>query len=114
MQTDFAVVLVDVVAPAAEAPAEQACFALARLIRGCPRSERTPVLFLAASLPTADMLQRGHALGDVDWHLKPLGAPVLAARVQLFCKAAQRYAAEYASIYNTLQPLIKAFGYDAA
>lgn len=26
----------------------------------------------------------------------------------------QRYAAEYASIYNTLQPLIKAFGYDAA
>jgi len=82
LQADFAVILLDVRMP------EMDGFEAARLIRGRPRSRRTPILFLTAY--SDERLFRGYELGAVDFLYKPIVAEVLRSKVAVFAELARK------------------------
>src|SRR6185436_16896388 len=77
LQTDFAVILLDVNMPGLDG------FETAALIRQRKRSEHTPIIFLTA-FPDDTHAVRGYSLGAVDYILTPVVAEVLRAKVSVF------------------------------
>jgi PAS domain S-box-containing protein len=75
---DFAVILLDVVMPGIDG------FETAKLIRSNARSRFTPIIFLTANDIERPDLERGYALGAVDFLVKPIMAVVLRAKVRGF------------------------------
>jgi PAS domain S-box-containing protein len=76
LQTDFAVILLDVNMPLMDG------FQTASLIRGRPRTEKTPIIFLTAVNETG--LSQGYSLGAVDYIRMPVEPAVLKAKVRVF------------------------------
>ena len=73
LDDDYAAILMDVQMPGMDG------FETAELIRQRDRSKHTPILFLTAFQSTEAQIQRGYALGAVDFLSKPIvadGAPV--------------------------------------
>ena len=84
---DFALVLLDVRMPGMDG------FETARLIHACPRSQRTPVIFLTGAYEDMASVMRGYAAGAVDYVVKPVLPEVLRSKVavfvDLYCKSAE-------------------------
>jgi PAS domain S-box-containing protein len=78
LKNDFAVILLDVLMPLMDG------FETARLIRGRDASRHTPIIFLTAAGSDLAMVERGYAVGAVDYLVKPLNADVVKAKVAVF------------------------------
>ncbi len=78
LQTDFAVILLDVNMPGLDG------FETAALIRQRKRSEHTPIIFLTAVSDTETHVSRGYSLGAVDYILAPILPDVLRTKVSVF------------------------------
>lgn len=76
LQKEFAVILLDVNMPLMDG------FQTASLIRGRPRTEKTPIIFLTAVNETG--LSQGYSLGAVDYIRMPVEPEVLKAKVRVF------------------------------
>jgi len=77
LRNDFAVILLDVNMPILDG------FETAALIRGRPRSEHTPIIFITAHQDETHVA-RGYQLGAVDYILTPVVPDVLRAKVGVF------------------------------
>jgi hypothetical protein len=84
LRQDFAVILLDVCMP------EMDGFETAALIRGRPRFEKTPIIFVTAYNATDLDRLKGYGLGAVDYLLLPVIPEVLKAKVNVFVDLAQQ------------------------
>ena len=84
LDDDFAAILMDVQMPGMDG------FEAAELIRQRDRSKHTPILFLTAFQSTDAQIDRGYALGAVDFLSKPIVPPVLRAKVAVFVELFQK------------------------
>ncbi len=75
LRDDFALILLDVVMPDMDG------FETAALIRGHPRLERTPIIFLTAFSPSEMDRLKGYELGAVDFVFAPIVPEILRAKV---------------------------------
>ena len=75
---DFALILLDVNMPVMDG------FELATVIRGRPRSARTPIIFITAAAETDTQARRGYALGAVDFVHVPILPEILKAKAEVF------------------------------
>jgi CheY-like chemotaxis protein len=75
---EFAVVLLDVQMHGLDG------FETAKLMRSRPAARHTPIIFLTAYETDRDQLERGYALGAVDFLVKPLVPVILRAKVAEF------------------------------
>ncbi len=80
----FALVILDVHMPGLDG------FETARLIRERPRTRHIPIIFATAFDQTDERVLRGYGIGAVDFLFKPLQAPVLRAKVQVFVELFER------------------------
>jgi PAS domain S-box-containing protein len=78
LDDDYAVVLLDVLMPDLDG------FETAELIRGRERSRKTPIIFLTAAQRDEVEINRGYALGAVDFIVKPCDPVVLRSKVAVF------------------------------
>jgi serine phosphatase RsbU (regulator of sigma subunit) len=76
LQRDFAAVLMDVNMPGMDG------LETAALIRGRPRSQHTPIIFITAYEDT-ERLFRGYELGAIDYLIKPIIPAVLRGKVSV-------------------------------
>src|SRR5439155_20205122 len=84
LRQDFAVILLDVNMPGMDG------FETAELIRGRPRFEKTPIIFVTAYNTTDLDRLKGYGLGAVDYLLLPIIPEVLKAKVNVFVELAQQ------------------------
>jgi CheY-like chemotaxis protein len=75
MQTDFAVILMDVMMPGMNG------IETAELIQKRDRSKHTPVIFLTAGGKNETEMFQGYAVGAIDYLLKPIRPAVLRSKV---------------------------------
>jgi two-component system, cell cycle sensor histidine kinase and response regulator CckA len=75
---DFALAILDVQMP------EMDGFELAALMRGCERTQHTPIIFLTAGSSAENMVFKGYESGAVDYIVKPYNAAILLAKVEVF------------------------------
>jgi signal transduction histidine kinase/DNA-binding response OmpR family regulator len=78
LERDFAVILLDIQMPGLDG------FETARLIRARPKSRYTPIIFLTAFQYSETDVERGYALGAVDFLFKPMSVTVLKSKVSVF------------------------------
>jgi PAS domain S-box-containing protein len=78
LKHDFAVILLDVYMPGMDG------FETAALIRQCPTSEHTPIIFVTSIDSTENHISRGHSLGAVDYLTTPIIPEVLRTKVSVF------------------------------
>jgi PAS domain S-box-containing protein len=78
LRDEFAVILLDVNMPQLDG------FQTASLIRGRPRSEKTPIIFMTAVNDLESGTARGYSLGAVDYIHLPVAPEVLRAKVSVF------------------------------
>src|SRR5213593_2582243 len=84
LRQDFAVILLDVCMP------EMDGFETAGLIRGRPRFEKTPIIFVTAYNTTDLDRLKGYGLGAVDYLFLPVIPEVLKAKVTVFVELARQ------------------------
>lgn len=84
LQIDFAVILLDVMMP------EMDGFEVARLIRQRGRNAAIPIIFLTAIATEFRLMQKGYAVGAVDYLQKPLDPDVVKAKVAVFVELHRR------------------------
>ncbi|MEO5767814.1 MAG: PAS domain S-box protein, partial [Polyangia bacterium] len=84
LKHDFAVILMDVLMPTMDG------FETASLIRTREASKHTPIIFLTAAGFDVDMVDRGYAVGAVDYLVKPLNPDVVTAKVAVFVDLFQK------------------------
>jgi len=78
LQTDFAVILLDVSMPIMDG------FETAALIRKRPSSEHTPIIFVTSINSSENHIAKGYSLGAVDYMLTPIMPDVLRSKVAVF------------------------------
>jgi signal transduction histidine kinase len=83
LEDDFALILLDVQMPGMDG------LETAELIRGRPRSQRTPIIFLTAYDPSEPQIFKGYSLGAVDYLHKPIVPDVLRSKAAVFVQLAQ-------------------------
>jgi signal transduction histidine kinase len=83
LDDDFALILLDVQMPGMDG------LETAELIRGRPRSQRTPIIFLTAYDPSELQMFKGYSLGAVDYLHKPIVPEVLRSKAAVFVQLAQ-------------------------
>jgi signal transduction histidine kinase len=83
LEDEFALILLDVQMPGMDG------LETAELIRGRPRSQRTPIIFLTAYDPSEPQVFRGYSLGAVDYLHKPIVPDVLRSKAAVFVQLAQ-------------------------
>jgi PAS domain S-box-containing protein len=85
LRQDFAAILLDVNMPDMDG------FEVARLIRGHPRLERTPIIFVTgAEVSTLDQL-KGYEVGAIDYISVPIIAEILRSKVAVLVELHQRH-----------------------
>jgi signal transduction histidine kinase/DNA-binding response OmpR family regulator len=103
MDQDFSVILLDVNMPVLDG------FELAALIRSRGRTAETPIIFITAHSPTDDFVERGYALGAVDYIFSPVVPTILRAKVDVFVELHNRrkqLEQRGALLENTLRSLL--------
>ncbi|WP_380871760.1 hypothetical protein ACFB49_27140 [Sphingomonas sp. DBB INV C78] len=78
LREQFAVILLDVYMPDMDG------YETAQLIRSRDQTRRIPIIFLSAVNKEAQHLQRGYAMGAVDYVFKPVEPLVLRSKVSVF------------------------------
>ena len=78
LQRDVAIILLDVQMPDIDG------YELAGLVRQREKSRSTPIIFITAHDRDSDEINRGYALGAVDFVFKPIEPVVLRAKVAVF------------------------------
>lgn len=78
LDTDFAVILLDVQMPEIDG------FETAALIRQRKKTEHTPIIFVTAISQSDQHVSAGYALGAVDYIFKPVVAEILRSKVSVF------------------------------
>ena len=76
LSSDYAVILMDVQMPGLDG------FATASLIRRREKSREIPIIFLTAISKTAEHLNRGYAIGAIDYVFKPFHPEILRAKIR--------------------------------
>src|ERR1700733_452660 len=85
LKQDFAAILLDVSMPDMDG------FEVARLIRGHPRLERTPIIFVTgAEISTLDQL-KGYEVGAIDYVSVPIVSEILRSKVAVLVELHQRH-----------------------
>jgi DNA-binding response OmpR family regulator len=101
LQHDIAVILLDVSMPEIDG------FELAQLVRGHPRSQQTPIIFVSAiHLSDLDKL-KGYEAGAVDYVAVPVIPDILRAKVRVFVEL-HRKTRELRALNDELEARVKA------
>jgi len=82
LERDFALILLDVQMP------EMSGIDTAELIRARERSRHIPIIFLTATVKTAEMMFKGYSAGAVDYLMKPIVTGILRTKVEVFVELA--------------------------
>jgi PAS domain S-box-containing protein len=85
LKQDFAAVLLDVNMPGMDG------FEVARLIRGHPRLERTPIIFVTGAEVSALEQLKGYEVGAIDYISVPIIPEILRSKVAVLCELHQRH-----------------------
>jgi PAS domain S-box-containing protein len=85
LKQDFAAVLLDVNMPGMDG------FEVARLIRGHPRLERTPIIFVTGAEVTVLEHLKGYEVGAIDYISVPIVPEILRSKVAVLCELHQRH-----------------------
>src|SRR5580692_7090609 len=85
LKQDFAAVLLDVNMPGMDG------FEVARLIRGHPRLERTPIIFVTGAEVTALEQLKGYEVGAIDYISVPIVPEILRSKVAVLVELHQRH-----------------------
>ena len=80
IEREFALVLLDVQMP------EMDGFEIAELMHGNAETRHVPIIFVSAINKEDRYVQKGHAMGAVDYLFKPIDPDILRAKVQVFCE----------------------------
>ncbi len=80
LETDFAVILIDVVMP------EMNGLELAAAIKEREKAAAIPILFLTAEATDVDLVNKGYRLGAVDYLFQPLAPEVVRAKIAVFAE----------------------------
>lgn len=75
---DFALAILDVQMP------EMDGYELAELLRGDPKTEQLPIIFMTAAYGEETQIFRGYNAGAVDYIVKPYSPEILLAKVRVF------------------------------
>ncbi|MTI79693.1 MAG: response regulator [Firmicutes bacterium] len=78
LQEEFAVILLDVQMPGIDG------FETARIIRSRERTKYTPIIFITAIQQESEQVQRGYALGAIDYIFKPIDPENLKSKIAGF------------------------------
>lgn len=78
LREELALILLDVQMPGIDG------YETARLIRSRERCRHIPIIFLTAVQRDDEFVQRGYALGAVDFIIKPVDAQILRSKAQVF------------------------------
>jgi len=84
LTADVALILLDVLMPGMDG------FETARLIRAREACRHIPIIFLTAGGSDLHMVERGYAVGAVDYLVKPLNPEVVKAKVAVFVDLARK------------------------
>jgi len=84
LTADVALILLDVLMPGMDG------FETARLIRAREACRHIPIIFLTAAGSDLHMVERGYAVGAVDYLVKPLNPEVVKAKVAVFVDLARK------------------------
>jgi len=84
LTADVALILLDVFMPGMDG------FETARLIRAREACRHIPIIFLTAAGSDLHMVERGYAVGAVDYLVKPLNPEVVRAKVAVFVELARK------------------------
>ena len=84
LDREFAVILLDVEMPGMDG------FETASFIRARQHTRDTPIIFLTAAQRSLEQMNRGYALGAVDYLLKPLQPEILRWKVAVFVELARK------------------------
>lgn len=85
LKRDFAAVLLDVNMPGMDG------FEVARLIRGHPRLERTPIIFVTGAEVSALEQLKGYEVGAIDYISVPIVPEILRSKVAILCELDRRH-----------------------
>jgi PAS domain S-box-containing protein len=85
LKLNFAAVLLDVNMPGMDG------FEVARLIRGHPRLERTPIIFVTGHEVSALEQLKGYEVGAIDYISVPIVPEILRSKVAVLCELHQRH-----------------------
>ena len=110
LRREFAVMLLDVQMP------EMDGYEVARLARDHQATRDMPIVFVTAGHETEESLTQGYGSGAIDYLFKPINAPVLRSKVQVFLElhvGRRRLLGEIAAHKRTLGEL-EAFNYSVS
>jgi two-component system sensor histidine kinase/response regulator len=110
LRREFAVMLLDVQMP------EMDGYEVARLARDNLATRDMPIVFVTAGHETEESLSQGYGSGAIDYLFKPINAPVLRSKVQVFLElhvGRRRLQGEIAAHERTLAEL-EAFNYSVS
>jgi PAS domain S-box-containing protein len=85
LKQDFAAILLDVIMPDMDG------FEIARLIRGHPRLERTPIIFVTGAEVSALDQLKGYEVGAIDYISVPIVPEILRSKVAVLIELHQRH-----------------------
>jgi PAS domain S-box-containing protein len=85
LKQDFAAVLLDVNMPGMDG------FEVARLMRGLPRLEQTPIIFVTGAEVSALEQLKGYEVGAIDYISVPIVPEILRSKVAVLCELYQRH-----------------------
>ncbi len=78
LEHEFALAILDVQMPGMDG------FELAELLRGDPKTQRIPLIFLTAAYSAEDHIFKGYESGAVDYIVKPYSPAILVSKVRVF------------------------------
>ncbi|MDD4648681.1 MAG: response regulator [Desulfoplanes sp.] len=84
LKNEFAVILLDVQMPGLDG------FETAALIRQREKSRNTPIIFITAAGKNHELMEKGYALGAVDYIFKPIEPSFLKTKVSVFVELHRR------------------------
>lgn len=85
IKQEFAVILLDVQMPGLNG------FETAKLIRAREKTKHTPIIFITAISQDSENVQRGYAVGAIDYIFKPFHPETLKQKIEKFVEIHQRF-----------------------
>ena len=112
LERDFALAILDVRMPGMDG------YELAELLRGDPKTQRIPIVFVTAASGEQEHIFKGYEAGAVDYLVKPYSATILRSKVQVLldmqaqADALRRHREQLAAVNQELEAFAYSVSHD--